>query len=392
MKKLLLILFLLNNLKVDAQKVDIDNYRVQYEVANLPEVFIEEDKRTFSVELKGSKAITDQLNLQDLKIYGYKMVEKDGTIRLNISAGDLFQGTSSQSARVVEVKDKAGKVTSKTTYYTYSSTTSGNSSITIMGPMTEAELKKEEEKEKAKMAKKAKKKEEKAEPVNPFLANASNNKVEASSEIKETEKYKKMKFSFLGTNYTHSGSESTNASAALKSYQAGENAAYNNFTKKYPVDIVASSSNIANSMLGYYPQTQTFQKMKILDSDKHPEHNTFKQAIEACKVIFKNLKYDSDLESFKKDFAPVLEYFKGLDAKLGSAEKHEKRLKAAALYNIAMISTVLGDFPTAEAACKKMIAMDQDKDDAEAILEDIEDLMPKLLKHKLSARHVKSMQ
>lgn len=360
-----------------AQKVDIDNFRVDMEVANLPEKYIEEDKRTYSVQVQGSNP--DALKKENFKLYGYKQVEKDGTLKIVISVGELIPGVPSQSTRTVENKDKNGKVTSKTHYYTYSGTNSSNCTVTIYGPMSQKEIDEEIAKDK---------KDKPAE--NPFLKNASNSAPAADSK-EESEKYKKIKFSFLNTSYEHTGSESTSATVALNSYNAGSGVAFTNHVKRMPDDAMSQSQSIANKIFGFFPYKLSYQKMKILDSDKHPEYKTFQQATEASKVIFKNFKYNSDIEAFRKDFAPILDYFTALEGKLGSTEKNDRKLKAAALYNIAMINFSLDNFAESEKACKKMIAIDQDKGDAEDILEKIKEVTVEMAKHKMITRHIKDI-
>ncbi len=388
-KPILCFIALFITIALKAQKVDIDNYRVEMEVANLPEKFIEEDKRTFHVEVKGPTAIVSSIKKEDLKLYGFKQVEKEGTLKLIIDVSSMIQGTPSVTTRVDERKDKDGKVISKTNYYTYSSTNYANSYLTIYGPMTEKDLAEETAKLKEKEAKESKKKDK--APENPFLKNATNAAapVATGSSDESTANYKKIKSKDLYTSYTHSGAESSSSTAALNSYNQGSVAAYNNHQLGYSNDVIERSYNEVNTLYGYYPIKLTYQKMKTLDSDKHPEYTTFKQATEAAKVIFKNFKYNSDIEAFRKDFAPILDYFSGLEAKQGAKEKHERRLKAAALYNIAMINYSLDNFEASEKACKKMIAIDQDADDAEDILKQIKEVKPKMEKHKFTNRHIK---
>lgn len=379
--------FLLN-FSLVAQKVDIDNYRVEMEVANIPEKYIEEGKRTFHIELKGPSTIVSTIKKENFMLYGFKQVEKDGTLKMVIDVSSMIQGTPSLSTRVDEQKDKNGKVTSRTNYYTYSSTNYASSACTIYGPLSEKEIAEEAAKLKEK---EAKKKEKDKAPENPFLKNATNAtpSQENAGNDGTTAAYKRIKYKDLNTSYVHSGGEYASTTAALNSYNQGAIAAFNNHLTAYPNDVIDRSQYEANYIYGYYPVKLTYQKMKTLDSDKHPEYTTFKQATEAAKVIFKNFKYNSDIEAFRNDFAPILDYFKSLDEKLGVKDKHEKKLKAAALYNIAMINYSLDDFDASEKACKKMIAIDQDADDAEDILDKIKEVRPMMEKHKLTTRHIK---
>ncbi len=382
---LVLMCQLLNGQKVD--KVDIDNYRVEMEVANIPEKFIEPEKRTFHIELKGPTAITNTIKKESLKLYGYKAIEKDGTLKLIIDVNTMVQGPSAVTTRVDEKKDKDGKVISKTNYYTYSSSNHASSYATIYGPMSQKEIDEEAAKLKEKEA--SKNKEKAAE--NPFLKNAANAKEApvANPTDGTTANYKKIRSKDLAISYNHSGSESTSSTAALNSYNQGAAAAFNNHVNAYPDDVISRAQNEVNTLYGFYPVKLPFQKMKILDSEKHPEYNTFKQATEAAKVIFKNFKYNSDIEAFRNDFAPILGYFSGLEAKLGAKEKHERRLKAAALYNMAMINYSLDNFDASTKACNQMIAIDQDADDAEDILKKIKEVKPLMEKNKLLTRHIK---
>lgn len=382
MKNLLLILFTTVSQITYTQKVDIDNYRVEFEVINFPERFIETEKRTYSVEVTGDKEITSVIDPKTIKLFGYTQVESKGVVKIEIDAGRLFLGSATMTSRIQENKDKNGKILSRTSYYTYNSTNSAEATLTIYGPMSTKDLENEREKEEKKNSKKEKKVE------NQFLKAASNNTSTASNTDSDNPDYKKVDTKYINPVYSYYGSESTNVTAALRSYNAGVASAYDNHLKAYPKDVISTTQKKVNDMYGYFPIRLSYQKMKILDSEDHPEYNTFQQATEAAKVLFKNLKYNSDISTFRADFAPILDYFSGLNKKLDYRDKQEKKLKGAALYNIAMINCTLDNFDAAIAACNEMIRIDQDKGDAEDLLEKIAEIKVDMDKHKMVTRHI----
>jgi hypothetical protein len=360
-----------------AQKVDIGNYRVEYEVASFPNYYTPEEQRTFSVEVRGSRSLQPRIDVNKIMLYGFQQVKNNGNIKLIIDADEIQQGLPEKRIRVDEKKDKDGKVISRTEYYTYRSKSISRSSISFYGPKNAKEQAKAEVKKSKEEAKKA---------DNPFLK-GTENKNSTSNEAGQN-------YSFYGSEsldleYEYTGSESTNEKTALNSFHGGISGAFSSYLVRLPDDLLNKANEEANQEFGYSPLRLGYQKMKILDTKEHPEYTTFRQATEAAKVLFKNLKYNSDMASFDSDFEPILTYFKDLEAKLKPNDKNQNKLKAAALYNVAMIYCTLDRFDEALAACKKMINAGQDKDDAEDMIDKIYDLKPQMEKHKMTTRHIK---
>jgi hypothetical protein len=360
-----------------AQKVDIDNYRVEFEVVDFPKYYTPEDQRTYSVQVRGSRSLQPRIDPGKINLYGFKQVENEGTIKLVIDVNDLNQGTANKNVRVEEQKDKDGKVLSKTDYYSFRSKNISESYLSMYGPKTA--------KDAAAAAAKVSKEEAK-KSSNPFLRGTENKNATASDVGQNYSLYER---STLNMEYDYVGAESTNEKTAFNNYQGGSGGAFSNHLVRLPDDLIARVNSYSNGQFGYSPQKLYYQKMKILDRKDHPEYKTFGQATEAAKVLFKNLKYNSDMESFKTDFEPIISYFKELDGKLKTTDKNQNKLKAATLYNIAMIQTTLDQLDDALATCKKIIANGQDEDDAEDLMKKINEIKPQMEKHKMTTRHIK---
>lgn len=385
MKNILSFLFilLLNANCLLSQKVDIDAYRFYISNAKLPINYVPEERRTYDVHVKGNWKNSDFKN--SVFIPGWELTKDNPNLLLEVRIDPMVRGTSSTRTNVVEKKDKNGKVLSSTTYYYVTSTNTGVASFQIFGEKNEMPrvLSKKELEKKAKKEKEKKEKEKEAS--NPFLTNVDTKIVEGNQSVGGE---KTLAYSYsLNKDYTYTTDESTSKYTAMQQYDSNANSAYQNHSNDYLNNILNNVNNYANQQYGYSP-VKNYVKFLELDSEKHPEYTMYDNANKALKAIFAKMRYNIPIEEIENDLAPIIKYFNEVEQKYTKDEKHEKRLRAATLFNLATIFQYLDMHDKAIEIGNKMIALDLEKDDGEDIVDESTKIKKQLEFHHMKSRHI----
>lgn len=385
------LLITLFTLQISAQKVDIDNTRISISNAKLPANYIPIEKRTYDVVATGEWNNGDIEN--SINLHGWDRVEENPNVELRIDISPMTRGSSSLKSRVVENKDKNGKVLSTETYYSVTSTNQGNATLTIFGLKNEQpkELSQKEKEKLAKKEKEAKEKEAKEkkakEPANPFLANVDTKDAGKNDTDKGGSDFPKVYTFDLGQSYTYTTSETKSSSQANNEYRSNAGPAYDKHSRDFVTEAVTRASNYASNYYGYYP-VKTLAEFKKLDSEKHPEYTMYNNAMNALNTIFSKMRYNKPIEEIEGDLAPIVKYFEEVEAKYTKDEKQEKRLRGATLYNLAAINHYLDHHDKTIELANKMIALDIESGDAEDILEASIKIKKQLEFHHMKSRHI----
>ena len=363
-----------------AQKVDIDNHSFNIEFAAMPEHYVPVDQRTFTVDIKGVQEADLETINDAISINGWTRNDEAANVKAVVEVKSFSQGKSKVEDRTEVKKNKAGKVTSRTTYYKVESTNTGRSMMSVYGP----EMKYEAPKKKQKKKKKKKKKKEKEKKANPFLTDVS---IEAEAEPGMSDK-DKVAYKNLSKSYTYGTQEFTKRSKATSTYSLNAETEYNKQFDKYYENLAGFASYALNSVYGFNKDKE-YAKFKRLDSDKHPEFEMFENALQATRAILeKKKKFNSDPSEINAALGPIIEYFITVKEKYKQDKKHPKRLKAAAMYNLAQIYYYT-DMPDKVIEIgKEYIRWDHDKGDGEDFIEKAEKLKHLLEFHKVDGRYV----
>jgi hypothetical protein len=339
MKKLTLLLLVSTHLVISAQKADVDNLRLDYNYANLPNQNIEASNRTFFISTTGTNS-QNVVNLpQTLRLYGWVNVAepKNAALEIKFTVRGMDFGLANNSNRKVETKDKDGKVTGTTFYYKVSVNNTGRSELYVYGPENSYAnyLQSLKRQEKAKDNKKEQKKMQE-EANNPFLSKVNKKVVESNGGTKP--------LAFRGDmsrQYFYSTNEHLTAEKASKEYSDNARRESRNHENQYLNDLPSIVESQLNSEYGFTPGRARLA-FKKLSSDKHPEFTMFKNATDAMKVILDKTRYNLPIDEVTEDLEPILDYFSKLEKKLKrSGSKDDRRLRMAALYNIAQLYYIL---------------------------------------------------
>jgi hypothetical protein len=386
MKLLFSLSICLTFVSVYSQKVDIDNHKVTFHYANLPEYYVPETKRKISISTTGTNAV-NVLNLpQSLRLYGWDVVsnKNDASIDIKLLVRGMSFGQAQNNSRKEEKKDDKGNVVSTTTYYKVSTTNEGRADYNIYGvadSYKEMVKNKKEEIKKKDDKKEQQKKQEEAN--NPFLNKVNKKVSETSSGVKPVLFQNNMNQTF---NYTTN--EYTSSEAASKEYNNNANRETRNHESRYLDELPNRFEDLLNRTFGFAPVRQNVS-FKKLDSDKHPEYTMFKNATDAIKIIVQKMRYNQPIDEVVSDIEPLVEYFLSLSNRLKrSNDKNDKKLRGAALYNYALLKYVTDEHEDCIIACNDLIASDIEKGDAKDLKNNAEQIARKLVFFNMKTRHI----
>jgi hypothetical protein len=402
MKKLIIILPLLINNYSFAQKVDLDKYSFATNVVSLPEQYIEKVKRTYLVNVSSSADFGKEIeaSLKDgIQIPTFTKTESSPTIKINVNLNRFKFLRSEVSERVVEEKAKDGKIT-KTYYYKVLGYWDLRGDYEIYGPYKKSAKQIErEEKEKAEALEKAKEKNETIKS-NSFLKTTSVASTIDSSAIianvKERPAYRRS-FSLPEVSGTYSVSIGSGRPCYISSEYSSRRLAADDFSKNFAQieeqlfnSTIQNGKNSINSFLnysyGYYP-SQVGDFVWILDSKKHSEYQTQKEALDAAKILFKNIKAEEPIGQIASDFQPLIDYFESLPEKYKTDEKNDKKMRYGAYFNLAKIYYYLDMPDLSIKAAEKLIANDYDTKDGEKLIEQANNLKYNFENLKVKGQH-----
>ena len=397
---------LFSGLNLYAQKVDIDKKYITVSMASMPDNYIDEAQRTYSFNVYGNDELIQSTFEEDFKLYGWKKTNDNPTLEISTRVGTLNLGTVRSSDRTEEKKDKDGKVVSRTKYYKVIRPCSYDGSIIVKGIKNsfsemkkaaekeekEAERKRKEEekaRKKGKLSKEEKKEKELA--ANPFLKNVDIENIDEVEEELESEEKDGLKTVYkinLDWNYDYTTSEYKDLRSAYSELDRSWNEHLAKSRENVKNTLPKHLSKTINSLYGYSPISEPLL-FKRLDSEKHPEFNSYDNAIKALEVILKKMRYNKPVDPIAQDLAPIIEYFDGVVKKYGrDDDKHAKRLANASRHNLAQIYFCLDNYENAAVYANQIIQSGKDEKSGKKMLVKFEKNKEILAFQHLSSRHL----
>jgi hypothetical protein len=360
-----------------AQKVDLDKAKFNVSYQALPKENVSPEKRTFSTSSTAGvmiKSFVDEAIInQKLNISGWKKVEKDALVQINLELIDFRFISSKINEEVTENKDKDGKVTSKTRSYYVTAEYEQTGRLKVYGPFSPEELtEKEKEAQKAKEEKVA---------SNRFLAKTSlTTGSTPSTDVN-------MKSENLGRYRTYTSEKFESSTKASDYFRTSQEAIRENLLRDFVNNSIDRANNFSNFYFGFPTARNNSDYLWILDSKSHPEYQTQQEAIQAVKALFANMKANEPIDKLREDMQPLIDYFESLKTKYKADDKNERKIRYGAFFNLANIYYYL-DLPTlAIIQAEGLIANDYDKKDGENLKKDAQELSDLFKKTKFTSRH-----
>ncbi len=297
MYKNLLLAFLLYATTTSAQKkVDLDRFSFNATFRTLPAIKLDSTYRTYNVEVEGTKAMRyflRELNPEESVVLdGWKKLPQQGHLSVKVKLDDLLPEAVNVKERIQETKDKNGKVTAVKIFYCQEVTYSF-AARAIVTDYKGAHISEHE------------------------LANRNNKKIYRSPEFTIKE---------IATGYFM-----LNAVKVTNDlYRNCVNQSLNNLSEKISYNFGFGTATVRDFMW-------------IIDSRKHPEYSAHRKAfLDFNNVIF-SFDASTPIADAKAKLQPMIDYFEKIKRTYTSSSKHDRKIRYASFYNLAVLYYYLDD-------------------------------------------------
>lgn len=321
MKKSYLFAILLLPAYLFAQRnVDLDKYNFSVQVRTLPQVSLDSTYRTYNVTVEGTKLmqsfLKDMAPEKSVQLDGWKKLDDEGHITISVKLDDLLPESVSVKERLENVKDKKGQIIgTKTLYsqeviYTFAATAS---IVDYKGMHIMDEV----------------------------LADRNYKQVYRSPEFQ----VRQMAEGYFLLN-------SVNKTGEL----------YRNCVVRAMHDLSARISN----NFGFGDAT-IYDHMWIVDSKKDAEYNDHRQAFKQLSDVLFGISASSSLDAAREQLKPVIDYFERIKTEYTSNSKHDRKLRYASYFNLAVLYYYLDDPQKMMKEANGLILNDYDTRDGKAL-------------------------
>ncbi|MEQ1676645.1 MAG: hypothetical protein ABL876_08095 [Chitinophagaceae bacterium] len=318
MKKIYLSFSLIVPLFLAAQKnVDLDRFHFTAQYRSLPSLRLDTTYRTYNVEVGGSQLMESALSKispeKSVLLEGWRKLESTGHITVRVTIEDILPVSVSVKERVENKKNANGQVIGTRTLYH-------------------------------------------EEVVYTFAARAgiADYKGAHIMDIElDDRSYKKV----------HSGPE-----FALKGMAEGYfllNAV--TITSDLYRSCVNSSMHYLSEQLNDnfgFSEVSVKDMMWIIGNRKHPEYAAHRQAFQQFNEAIFSMTASSPLDDTREKMKPVIAYFESIKKNYPSTSKHDRKIRYASYYNLAVIYYYLDDPQRMMAEAKGLELNDFDAKDA----------------------------
>ena len=340
-KKLYLFLLLTTPLWVSAQKnVDLDKYRFTVQYRALPQVQLDSTYRTYHVEIEGTRlmeSFMDDLSPEkSVRLEGWKKLEQDGHLGIQVKLGDLLPESFSVKERTETVKNGNGIVTGSRTYYHQ-------------------------------------------EVVYSFAANAIISDFKgmhimdqelASRQNKQIYKSPEFTIKHLAEGYFLVNSMSVTRDLYRNAVTRAMHTLSERITRNFGFDEVA-----ANDF------------MWIIDSRKHPEYSAWRNAFTQMSEVLYNMDANTPITGAREKLQPVISYFEGIRNRYTSTKKHDRKIRYATYFNLAVLYYYLDDPQSMMREANGLVLNDYDSRDGKGFEETAAWLKNQFQQNNIYTRH-----
>jgi hypothetical protein len=296
-KKFYYFFFLLFPYAATAQKsVDLDRFSFSVQYRSLPKLQLDSSYRTYNVAVEGTQlmhAFLQEMSPEKTVILeGWRKLEQDGHVNIKVKLGDLLPESVSVKERAETIKNRSGQITGTRTYYHQEVIYSfeANAIITDYKGM---------------------------HIMDQELADRKNKQVYRSPEF--------------ALRPLAEGYFVVNSLAVSKDlYRDCVNRAMH-----YLSDRITENFG--------FEEVTAKDFMWIIDSRKHPEYRAHRQAFQQMNEVLFTLNASSSMEGVREKLQPVIDYFEKIKKNYSSTSKHDRKIRYASYFNLAVIYYYLDD-------------------------------------------------
>lgn len=323
MKNYLLSLAALLPVSISAQKnIDLDRFNFTVQYRSLPQVRLDSTYRTYNVEVEGTKMMNASLKElepeKSVVLEGWKKLESKGHITISVKLEDLLPEAISVKERTESVKDLRGLVTgTRTTYY--------------------------------------------EEVVYTFAANASITDYKGVHIGDEAIATRSQRHVYTGPGFPLKA-------LAQGYFLANSVKITNELYRNCVLNSMHYLSELITGNFGFSPVTVN-DYMWIVDSRKDPEYSSHRDAFRQMNDLLFTMDANSSIQEIKEKLKPTISYFENIKTTYTSNSKHDRKLRYASYFNLAVLYYYLDDPQSMMKEANGLILNDYDTRDGEAFAE-----------------------
>ena len=321
------------------KNVDLDDFRCPITYRLIPSEPLNPLFFTYSVRVDATKGTENRVSLsraeEAIVIDGQRKVDSSENpfLTVVVTLGDLAIINSNVEERVVQDKDKEGKVTGTRHYFTSVVNYSFESSYKI------------------------------------FQGNKQLNYVPVDTR----------------STITHKSREYGTRKEAVDYWNNNRDNLIPNFTTELSMKAVDRASSGASHRYGFYIKKDT-EELKIMDTKKHTENEAFRTICTDVKEKFGAVTPNERLK--QEDVEEAIEYFKSIPNRYTDIKlKADIKLRYAAYFNLCKIYLYLEDLENVHQYADLLIQNVQDKKDGEKLKKSADELKAMLSKTEIKTRH-----
>lgn len=317
-KKLYIAFLLVFPLSLSAQKtVDLDRYRFTVQYRSLPKLRIDSSYRTYQVSIEGTQLmqsfLADLSPEKNVLLEGWRKLPADAHVAIHVKLGDLIPESFSVKERTETVKNGNGQITGTKIFYyqevLYSFEAKADISDYKGIHIMDEEL--------------------------------------CRRQYKQV--YKSPEFSIK---YLAEGYFLVNSLAVTRDlYRNAVNRAMHELSDRVTENFGFSEATVNDFMW-------------IIDSRKHPEYSAHRQAFQQLNEVLFNMSASSPLEGVREQVKPVIDYFEKIKKTYSSTSKHDRKIRYASYFNLAVLYYYLDDPQAMMKEAKGLELNDFDAKDA----------------------------
>ncbi len=295
-KQLLIILFFLPITLIGQRNVDLDKFGFSVQLRSLPTVKLDSTYRTYNVEIENTKlmqSLTREVDPERMvELDGWRKLPEGGHLTVTVRLDDLLPESFTVVERVEDIKDKQGKVTGTKNFYAQEVTYSFAATAVVTDykgmHIYDQQLVNREQKQ----------------------------------------KYRSPEFPVkqLAEGYFF-----------LNSIKLTNDLYRQNVTRA-----MHALSNRLSQDFGYSEVTSN-DFMWIVGSRKHPEYDAHRKAFQQMNSVLFGMDASTPIPDVRAKMKPVIDYFEGIKKRYNSTSKHDRKLRYASFFNLAVIYYYLDD-------------------------------------------------
>lgn len=341
MKKLLLFFLFISPHILFAQKsVDLDRYKFAVQFRSLPAVKIDPTYRTYDVEVETTRLMNpllqDMQPEKTVRLEGWRRLPENGHLTIKVKLGDLLPGDATVKERTVTTKNGNGVITGTKTYY-YQEVTYTFEADAIISDYKGLHI------------------------MNQPLAGRNYKRI-----------YKSPEFTVraIAEGYFVVNSLAITKQLFRESVTSAMHRLSEHITENFGFDQVTANDN-----------------MWVIDSRKHPEYSDWRNAIRQISDVLRSLTASTPATDTKEQVQAAINYFEKVKKDYSSLSRHDRKLRYACYYNLAVLYYYLDDPQSMLKEASGLELNDFDAKDARGFIQTATWLQNLFLQNNIYTRH-----